>query len=68
MANYRFRTGEHGELVLQVLATKPDPYQNQHWGYGSKAEWRDATVSDIPVADPFGLSNPVRLISQGPLE
>jgi hypothetical protein len=48
MNGYRFRT--EGELlVLQVyVPPKSSPYD-----YGREGTWRDATVQDIPVADPF---------------
>lgn len=45
--SYRFRL--EGELlVLQVSEYK------QEYGYSRRSEvWRDATVGDIPVRDPF---------------
>jgi hypothetical protein len=46
---YRFRTGEKGELVLQVqTASDRDYYRDNR-----STTWRDATVADIPVNDPF---------------
>ena len=51
MSEYRFRTGEAGELVLQVLTCDESDYG--YSGYTHKANWRDATVADIPVFDPF---------------
>lgn len=46
---YRFRT--EGELlVLQVCEpAKYDPYYSHQRG----GDWRDATVKDIPINDPF---------------
>lgn len=49
--SYRFRVGEKGELVLQVRE-----YATGGGYYGlrdGEPKWRDATVSDIPVTDPF---------------
>lgn len=45
--SYRFRVDE-GKLVLQLLETGSDSY-----GWARQGKWRDATVEDIPVADPF---------------
>jgi hypothetical protein len=51
MAQHRFRTGTEGELVLQVYVQPVrDSYSYVHERAGT---WRDATVADIPVADPF---------------
>lgn len=54
MAEYRFRTGDGGELVLQV-AVYPErrPYEYCE----REVKWRDATIADVPVFDPF---NPPR--------
>jgi hypothetical protein len=50
MSEYRFRAGEKGELVLQILQHEPyDPFVQRH----RQAEWRDATLADVPVFDPF---------------
>ena len=44
---YRFRT-EGDLLVLQVME------RDDHGVYGYRnATWRDATVKDIPINDPF---------------
>lgn len=48
---HRFRTGENGELVLQVGAYKKRDMYDHH--SADVVMWRDATVADIPVADPF---------------
>lgn len=57
MAEYRFRTGEKGELVLQVLQIdRHDPFI----AYQRQAEWRDATIADIPVFDPFSPPREIR--------
>lgn len=49
MPNYRFRVNEAGNLVLQVDYQKPaNPYN-----FDSGRDWRDATVEDIPVTNPF---------------
>jgi hypothetical protein len=46
---YRFRT-EGDLLVLQVYV----PGKNEYYGgYRNEGEWRDATVKDIPINDPF---------------
>jgi hypothetical protein len=54
---YRFRVDD-GKLVLQVYVPPRDPF-----AYGREGAWRDATVEDIPVADPFR-SEPI--VSFGP--
>lgn len=46
--SYRFRVDE-GKLVLQVLVKR----DCAAYGWQRDPEWRDATVEDIPVADPF---------------
>lgn len=49
MKTYRFRVDD-GKLVLQVaMPRKNDAYV---WR-DDDPRWRDATVEDIPVADPF---------------
>lgn len=45
--SYRFRVNEEGALVLQVQESQ------RGYGYETTVSWRDATVSDIPVSDPF---------------
>lgn len=44
---YRFRADAEGKLVLQVSEYHPG------YGYESRTTWRDATIADIPVNDPF---------------
>jgi hypothetical protein len=55
--NYRFRTGEKGELVLQVPAPR-SPY------YGAEENWRDATVSDLPIMQWLGRESAARMAEQ----
>lgn len=58
MAEYRFRTGNDGELVLQVKEYVSDDMRPGYYTHiEAKAVWRDATISDVPVFDPF---NPPR--------
>ncbi len=46
--SYRIRL--EGELlVLQVLAIP----ENYSYGYEREGKWRDATIHDIPIANPF---------------
>lgn len=45
---FRFRVDE-GKLVLQVLEEK----ESHGYGWPMRGEWRDATVGDIPVVNPF---------------
>lgn len=47
--NYRFRTGELGELILQVEG----PSEPQGCGR-FVASWRDAKVEDLPIWDWIG--------------
>jgi hypothetical protein len=50
--------GSEGELILQVfeeVAFTPAGYGYQ---YQRESVWRDATVADIPVADPFAPAAP----------
>lgn len=51
---YRFRVDDGGKLVLQV---KERPEPNIYYTERT-AKWRDATVEDIPVVDPFGRREP----------
>lgn len=46
--NYRFR--KEGDLLVLQIAVRSAPYE---YGYRSEPKWRDATVEDIPVNDPF---------------
>lgn len=47
MSGYRFRVDD-GKLVLQVQV-----FPRPCYGYERDPTWRDATVEDIPVSDPF---------------
>lgn len=66
MASYRFRVGEKGELVLQVMTAASEPDYYRQWGEKFKETWRDATVADIPVSDPFSSSQVVHWTASGP--
>lgn len=46
--NYRFR--KEGDLLVLQVAVRSASYE---YGYRSEPKWRDATVEDIPVNDPF---------------
>jgi len=61
--SYRFRTGDKGELVLQI-AFRPDGY-DPATGSQRPVDFRDATIADIPVGDPFkdAVSNGVPISS-----
>jgi len=51
--SYRFRVNEQGNIVLQVYV---EGVRSRYvsYDYGEPAgSWRDATVEDIPVIDPF---------------
>jgi hypothetical protein len=64
MAQHRFRTGSEGELVLQVYV---QPVRDSYsYGHERSGTWRDATVADIPVADPFAQPAPAYAISYNP--
>jgi hypothetical protein len=51
--SYRFRVNEQGNIVLQVQEWKHEEYGYMGMGTRDKSVWRDATVEDIPVSDPF---------------
>ena len=54
MSSYRFRVMD-GVLVLQVVT----PANSNPYFHERTASWRDATVEDIPVMDPFGAGSPM---------
>ena len=59
--NYRFRTGDKGELVLQV----PKERAPNHYSFvGDTQEWRDATVSDLPIMQWLGRESADRMNEQ----
>lgn len=48
---YRFRTGNNGELVLQV--EEDSATYDSATGRKLPPTWRDATVADVPTGNPF---------------
>jgi len=48
---YRFRVGEGGALVLQIGQARKR--QDYYYEGEKTVDWRDATVEDIAVSDPF---------------
>lgn len=48
MSNYRLRA--EGELLVLQVREDADPYSS----YSQHPKWRDAKLTDIPVADVFG--------------
>ena len=51
--SYRFRVNDDGALVLQVKDLAESGFS-----YPPEFKWRDATVADIPINDPFSRESP----------
>jgi hypothetical protein len=63
MSGYRFRV-EGESLVLQVL----EQPKRSSFGYETEGKWRDATVHDIPVNDPFRREPPPNVVEMRGLD
>lgn len=50
--SYRFRL--EGELLVLQVGT----YSKSQYDYEGQTTWRDASVTDIPVRDPFARDEP----------
>lgn len=46
--NYRLR--KEGDLLVLQVRVRTEPYE---YAYRSEGKWRDASVEDIPINDPF---------------